>query len=156
MGQKTCEEMRWVMRFEPGRLIGRERESSGMRFAETEGSEGAQYLPYLIDHSPWISASESGGIEPVTDSLLTFRGAEFPSPLISLCQRCSCHRRDDSNDLFVEDHHPFGLGEDRLEIGMDHLRRSMAMSGIEEGRDHVALDRTGAKERDIDDQVVER
>ena len=55
----------------------------------------------------------------------------------------------------MEDDDAVGLGEDRSQVVVDVDRVIPALSGAQEGRDHVGLHRAGTEERDVDDDVVE-
>ena len=55
----------------------------------------------------------------------------------------------------MEDHHPVGLAQNRLQAFMDVIRHPPALPRMQERRDHVALHRPWPKQRDVDDDVVE-
>src|SRR5664280_687279 len=83
--------------------------------------------------------------------------AQFvPAHLIRLGQRAPGQRRDDAQHLLVEDHDAGGFGERRGEVGMQVVGWPPAVPRLQERRDHVALHRPGAEQRDVDNEVGER
>ena len=147
--------MRRVMGLQPGRLIGRQRERGRVGLAESEGGESGQHLPGLRYHRLAVTALGRAGAEPRPHPGLAFSIAERAPGLIPLGQGAAGQDRDDLDDLFVKHHHPAGLGQHRLQIRMPVASATPPLPRFQEGRDHVALDRAGTKQGDVDDDVVE-
>ena len=55
----------------------------------------------------------------------------------------------------MEDHDAMGLLQRWFEAGVEVLRRTPVLKGQQERGDHVGLHRTGAEQRDVDDEVLE-
>ena len=54
----------------------------------------------------------------------------------------------------MKDHHPARGLEDRAQVRVQIDRRSPALPGLQERRDHVRGHRPGAKQGNIEDQIV--
>ena len=140
---------------QPRRVIGGQRERGGVRLAETEAGEGPQHLPHLLHGLQVVPLLQRCRDEPGPDLDLTVRGPQLTAHLIGLGQRTPAHDRDQTQNLFVEDDHPMGLPQGRLEIRVETQRFPPPVPGGQEGSDHVALHRAGPEQRDVDDEVVE-
>ncbi len=103
---------------QPGRLVGGQREGRGVGLAETETGEGLQHVPDPFHHPRRVATPTSQGHEPVLHVELPRGVAQGPSGLVTLGQAAAGHHGDDLDDLFVEDHHPAGLGQHRFKIRM--------------------------------------
>ena len=153
MSKKSSDKGGGMVFLEPSALIGRQRKGGSMRLAETEGGEGAQDLPDLINDGWLISPRERRGIEPLPHSYLAFRRGHLSPSLIAFGQRCACNDRDNTNHLFVEDDNTLGLLQDLVEIRVNQIGSSKPLTRIEKRRDHVALHWARSKKRDIDDEI---
>ena len=137
---------------EPGRLVGRQRERRGVRLAEAEGRERLEHLPDLVDGRDVVAAGVGARAQPHLDLGLPVGSAERAADLVGLGQGAAGERRDDLQHLLVEDDDAAGLLERRAQVGVQVLRLGPALPGLEERRDHVALDRAGPEQRDVDDR----
>src|SRR3954451_23598760 len=81
---------------------------------------------------------------------------ECSAYLISFGERAARHHRDHFEHLLVEDDDATRLLETVTQVGVEVLRVGPAETSLEERRDHVALHRTGAEQRDVGDDVGER
>ena len=81
--------------------------------------------------------------------------AERAALLVGLGVGDTAERRDDLDHLLVEDHHSAGALEDRAQVVVEVVDVPPPVLGLEVGGDHVALDRAGAEQRDVGDDVVE-
>ena len=155
VGEHAGEECRRMVRLEPRGLIRRQCERRGMGLAEAEGGEGAQHLPHALDGDEVIAVGEGSGIEPRAHVVLALGRAHGATGLVGLGQRAAGHGGHDAQHLLVEDDDAVGLGEDRAQVVVDVDGVVPSLPRTQEGGDHVGLDRAGAEERDIDDDVVE-
>ena len=82
-------------------------------------------------------------------------GRHGPAQLVSLARgEAGC---DDGNlhRLLLEQRHTEGLAQHTLELGRGKLHRLLAVAAAQVGVDHVALDRPGPDDGDLDHQIVE-
>ncbi len=86
VGEDSGVERRWMVRFQPGGLVGGQRERRGVGLAESEGCEGTQDLPDPIHGRDVVPLVDRGGIEPRPDVVLPFRGAHAAAALVGLGQ----------------------------------------------------------------------
>ncbi len=155
MGQHPGEERCGVVRLEPGRLVGRQGEGRRVRLAEAEGGESLEDLPDPVGDLGVVAACQRGRTPPLLDPELPVGGAEGPTHLVGLREGHAGRLGDDHQHLLVEDDDPLGLLEGRDEARVQVGGVLPALAGVEEGHDHVALDRAGPEERDVDDEVLE-
>ena len=155
VGQHPGQEVRRPVGLEPGRLVGRQRERRGMGLAEAERREGLDHLPDRLDHGQGVSAAEGGGVEPDLGLGHPLDVAERPPLLVGLGVGDPAEAGDHLDHLLVEDHHAVGLAQDRAQVVVEVGRLRPAVLGLEVGRDHVALDRPRAEQRDVGDDLLE-
>ncbi len=155
MGEHPGEKVGRVVGFQPRRLVGGQRERGGVRLAETERGEGFQDPPDPFDQRFGVALTPGGGEEPALHLGLPDAIAQGPAGFIALSKGAAGHHRDDLDDLFVEHHHPAGVAQHRFEVGVRVAHLGPAVPRLQEGRDHVGFHRTGAEQRDVDDDVEE-
>ena len=155
VGEHPGQEGRRVVGLEPGRLVGRQCERRRMCLAEAERSERLEHLPHLLDHAKRVAPGQRGRHEPGLHFLLPRRACERAAHLVGRRERAASHDAHDLQHLLVEDHDPVGLRQHRLEIRVRVDRRLPPLPGLQERPDHVALDRAGPEQRDVDDEVLE-
>ena len=155
VGEHAGEERRRVVRLEPRRVVGRQRERRGVGLAEAERGERPQHLPHLLDGDQVVAERAGGGVEPRAHLLLPVGRAEAAPHLVGLGQRAAGHHRDDAQHLLVEDHHAVGLLERGAQVVVQVDRCVPPLPCAQERRDHVGLHRPGPEQRDVGDEVVE-
>ena len=79
-----------------------------------------------------------------------------PAQLVGLARREPGALDRDAHRLFLEQRNAQRLAEHALELGSWIVDRLEALAPAKVWVDHVALDRPGADDRDLDDEVVER
>ena len=126
-----------------------------MGLAEAERAERLEHQPHLLDHLELVAGRQCRRHEPHPRLLLTVRVAERAAHLVGFGERATGEGADDLEHLLVEDDDPVGLAQDRFEVGVRVDRRLPPLPGLEERADHVALDRSGPEQRDVDDEVLE-
>ncbi len=126
-----------------------------MCLAEAEGGERLEHLPHLVHHRPRIAAGAGPGQEPGTGLGHPLDVAESAPLLVGLGQRDVREAGDDLDHLLVEDHHPVGGSQDRGQVGVEVGSLLPALLHLQVRRDHVALDRPRAEERDVGDDLLE-
>ena len=95
-------------------------------------------------------------VEPLAHLGLGVRRAERAAHLVRLGERAPGHDVQDLQHLLVEHHDAARLGQRRPQVRVQVLRVLPALPGPQERGHHVRLDRAGAEQRDVGDQVVER
>ncbi len=155
MGEHPGEEVRRVVRLEPGRLVRRKRERRGVGLAEPERGERLEHLPCLLDQLLGVAAAQRSGEEPDPRLRHPLDVTQGTPRLVGLGEGAAGELGDHLDDLLVEDHDPVGLLEDRAEVLVQVARPRPALLGVEVRGDHVALDRAGPEQGDVGDDVLE-
>ena len=155
MGQHPGQESGRVMRLQPRRLVGGQGEGCGVGFAEPERREGCQHVPDIFHGRKVVSLGQPGRIQPGSDLPLPLGAAQTAPDLVGLRQGTTRDHRDDPDDLLMEHHHSSCLGQHRTQVVVQIRSALPSVPGPKEWGDHVALDRTGSEQGDVDDQVVE-
>ena len=91
----------------------------------------------------------------MTDAAGEFERRHGAPELVRLAGREAGALDGDPHRLFLEQGHAQGLSEHLLQFGFRIVHGLLSLPAAEIGMDHVALDRAGANDRDLDDQVVE-
>jgi len=156
VGEYPGQEMRRIMPLQPRRLISGQGKGGSMRLTEAEGRERLQHLPDAVGGAGVVSALPSQRNEPLLGLGLALQIAKGTPSLIRLRVAAAGDRRDDLDDLLMEDHHPVGLGQHLPQTGVQITRGRPALPGVQEGHHHVGLHRPGTEQRDVDDEVLER
>ncbi len=90
----------------------------------------------------------------VAVEVLDAPGADLFTQFVGFARGKITERNRDAHGLFLEDRNTERALEDRSQalVGISHRLESLAPSQIR--MNHVTLDRTGADDRDLDDEIV--
>jgi hypothetical protein len=156
VGEHPGQEVRRVVRLEPGGLVGRQRERRCVRLAEAEGRERLEDVPHLLHCAERIPRSQGAREEPQPHLRHPLDVTERAAGLVCLGEVAPGELRDHLDHLLVEHHDTMRLLENRPQVVVQVVRHLPALLGIQVRRDHVALDRSGPEQRDVGDDVLER
>ena len=155
VGEDPGQEVGRPVGLEPGRLVGGQRERRGVGLAETERGERLDHRPDPLHHRQRVAPPQSPRVEPDPHITHAFGTPQGPALLVRLGVPDAGELSDQLDDLFVEDDHPVGVGQDRSQVGVEVDRLLPPLFGFQIGGDHVALDRAGPEQRDVGDDLAE-
>jgi hypothetical protein len=89
------------------------------------------------------------------DVAVLLEGGERAPQTVGLLGREARADDGDLHGLFLEERHAEGLAQDLAQGVGGEVHLLLAVAAAEVGVDHVALDRPGADDRDLDHEVVE-
>ena len=139
----------------------------GMALREAIFAEALDLVEAALGKAALITALDHAGdhllLEP-PDGAAPLEGRHRLAQLVELARREIRRHHGKLHRLLLEQRHPLGLAEHRIElvavaegrVGRGIVLRLQPLSAPEIGMDHVALDRAGADDRHLDHQVVKR
>ena len=146
VGQHPGEERRGVVGLEPRRLVGRQGERRRVGLAEPERRERRHHPPDRLDHGECVAPPEGTREEPGLDLGHPLDAPHRPTRLVGLGEGAAGQLGDQLDHLLVVDDDAAGLAQDRPQVVVEVARHPQLVLGLEVGRDHVALDRTGPEQ----------
>src|SRR5579883_517793 len=146
-----------ITAFEPGRGIDEQREAGGMAFGKAiftepldlrEAAFGEIALIAIVDH-----ADNEALLQSVNRAGMA-EGRHRAAQLIGLLRREACGDHGDLHRLLLEERYATGSRQHfaQLLLGIFEL---LSVASLEVGVDHLALDRSGPDDCDLDHQIVE-
>ena len=155
-----------VVAFDPGRHINQFGETDGVAFGEAVGAEALDLAKTAPGEILGIAArghaaDEFGAVS--ADIAVMLEGGHGPTQAVGLLRRELGRLDGQTHGLFLEQRHAVGLAEHALKligwavrrIGRGKVDRLGPLAAAQIRVDHVALDRTGADNGDLDHQIIE-
>ena len=156
--QKRCAEDIGMVAFEPGGGVGDQGEGGRVAFGKAVGPEALQLAEGLFGELRGVAALDHAGDELVlemADAAGELEGGHGAAELVGFGGREPGAFDGDAHGLFLEQRHPQGFAEHLFQFGLGIDDRLPAFPPAQIGVHHVALDRAGPDDGDLDDQIVE-
>jgi hypothetical protein len=157
--QQRAGEDAGVVALEPGRGIDQQREAGGVAFGEAVGAEaldlGKAALGEILVVAVRAHAAQEAGAE-LADVAVLLEGGERAAQAVGLLRGEARADDGDLHRLFLEQRHAQRLAQHLAQRVGGEAHLLLAVSASDEGMHHVALDRAGADDRDLDHEVVEQ
>ena len=151
-------EDRGVVTFEPGRDIGEEREAGRMAFGKPVIAKALDLTKATLGEVFFIAAGHHAAhhlLAEAVDLAGLAEGRHGPAQGVGLGRGEAGGDDGDAHRLLLKERYAQGLAEHLAEFVRRKIDPLFAVAPAQIGVDHVALDRPGADDRDLDDEVVE-
>ena len=153
------QELSGIEQLEETRFVGRPGERRRMALGEPEARERGhspeQFLGGFLVHAGLAHRT----VHELAMELLHLARrppcAHRPTKPVRIGRREPGHRDRHLHDLFLVQDHAEGLGQDRLQAGMEVGHRFEALLAAQVWMDGVALDRSGPNDRHFNDEIVQ-
>ena len=156
--QQRREERTRVVQLEPRAGVDDQAEADGVALGEAEVGERLDAVVDVVGEVAGDAVPGHAVVERLAqpfDPLDAALGAHRPAQQVRVVARAPADGHGDLHELLLEQRHPERPLQHRLEHRM-LVRDRLAAGGAPDVRVHrAALDRAGADERDLDDEVVE-
>ena len=148
-----------MMAFHPRRGVGDQREARGVAFGKAVGAKPLDLLEGLLGKVALVAARDHTLYQlpsKMRDAAGQLEGRHRPPEQVCLGRGEPRTLDRDPHRLLLEQWHAQRLLEHAAQLGgrVGHFLLPVAAAAI--GVDHVALDRSGPDDRDLDDKIVER
>ena len=156
--QQRRREGRRVVALDPGRDIDKPREARRMAFREAIGAEALDLLEAAFGEVFRIAAGGHAAVEILAELPDLAGVAEGRHGAAQLVRAGGGEAGGDDGDphrLFLEQRHAERLAQHAAQFLGGVVHRFLPVPATQIGVHHVALDRAGAHDRDLDHQVVE-
>ena len=147
-----------MMAFEPRRDIDQPGKAGGMAFGKAIAAEPLDLGKAAGGKIGLIAAFKHARDEPIakaTDGAHAFEGGQGPSQPVSLSRGKACGHHGDLHGLFLEQGHAIGAAQDLHHGGAQIFYRFLALTAVDEGMHHAALNGAGSHNGNLADQIVE-
>ncbi len=152
-------EGRGLVALEPAGDVDEDGEARGVALGEAVLAEALDLLEAALGEVPRVAALEHAGDEPLAEGVdrvaLALPRGHGAAELVGLVVGEARGDDRELHGLLLEERHAERAPEHLLDLGVGVGDRVGAVAPAEVGVDHPALDRPGADNRDLDDQVVE-
>ena len=155
--QQSAGEDRGMMALQPGRDIDQPREARRMAFGETIAAEAFDLGEASLREPRLVAASQHARDESLTECANgshPLEGCERPAQPVGLGRRETGRNHRDLHRLFLEEGNAIGAPQHFHHGGAEVFDLLLALTAVDEGMNHAALDRAGADDRDLADQIV--
>ncbi len=153
-----AQELGRIVGLEPGRGIADDGEAHRVALVEPVGGEALQLAEdlarRLFRHAPSDGAADEG-LADLGHLLPAAVAGHGPAQRVGVGQVETGHGLGDAEHLFLVEDHPVGVGHRLGHGGMGEADRLHAPAAVDEGPDHLGLQRSGPVEGDGGDDVVE-
>ena len=156
--QERAREDRRIVALQPRRDVGQLREAGGVALRKAVLAESLDLAEAALGEVAGVAAADHAVDELVTEAVDRARIAEAghgPPQLVGFGWREPRRDDGDPHDLFLEQWHAQRLPQHLAQLFGRVLDRLASLPPAQVGVDHVALDRSRAHDRHLDDQVVE-
>ena len=163
--QRARERVR-VVALEPGGDVGQQREARGVGFREAVVPEPLDLAEAALRKRKLVAARHHAPDHlflELAEGAAPTEGGHGAAQRVGLVRRELRRLYGDAHRLLLEERHAEGFFEHPAQLvrravlrrgrGVDHLLQPVAAAQV--GMHHVALDRAGAHDRDLDHQIVE-
>ena len=156
--EERAGEDRRVVALEPGRGVDEEREARGVALGEAVGAEALDLAEAAFGEVGRVAVRGHAGEEALAegvDGADVLEGGERAAQPVGLVGGEAGADDGDLHRLLLEERHAEGLAEHLAERVGGERDLLLAAAAAQVGVHHVALDRAGADDRHLDDEVVE-
>ena len=156
-GEHRRHQLRRVVRFQPGGLVGKQRIGGGVRFVEAVFGEFRHQVEdvgrLFFRHAALYRAADEDVF--VARHFFGFLFAHRAAQVVRFAEAVVGEFLRDLHDLFLVNHDAVGGLQDAFEVGVRVLDFGEAVFAVDEVIHHAGAERAGAEEGDEGDDVLE-